>query len=130
MGLVGRREATRVPTSVKSRATARKMKGTFAVPQTPASSTTRVGLLRTRRTADAESSATDNRPSDQASREAARRFIPPTPRYYVPLSLPSQHHSTVLPSPKRYGICYEEKFRKYRAWLSIAPWLANRVRDY
>src|SRR5918999_1455198 len=80
MGLVGRREATRAPTSVKSRATARKMKGTFAVPQTPALSTTRVGLLRTRRTADAESSATDNRPSDQASQEAARVLIPLTPR--------------------------------------------------
>src|SRR5687767_7380992 len=80
MGLPGRRDATRAPTSVKSRATARKMKGTFTVPQTPALSTTRVGLLRTRSTADAESSATDNRPSDQASQEAVRRLILPSPR--------------------------------------------------
>ena len=54
MGLVGRREATRAPTSVKSRVTARKMKGTFPVPQTPALSTTRVGLFRTRSTVDAD----------------------------------------------------------------------------
>src|ERR687897_807779 len=80
MGLVGRRDATRAPTSVKSRATARKMKGTFAVPQTPALSTTRVGPFRTRSTVDAESSATDIRPSDQASQEAARVLIPLTPR--------------------------------------------------
>src|ERR671910_3635565 len=80
MGLAGRREATRAPTSVKSRVTTRKMKGTFAVPQTPALSTTRVGLFRTRSTVDAESSATDIRPSDLANQEAARVLIPLTPR--------------------------------------------------
>src|ERR687898_475039 len=80
MGLVGRRDATRAPTSVNPRAVVRTKKGTFAVPQTPGPSTTRVGLFRTRRTADTESRATDNKPSDQACQEVARRLIPPTPR--------------------------------------------------
>ena len=62
------------------RAVVRTKKGTFAVPQTPGPSTTRVGLFRTRRIADAESNATDNKPSDQACQEVARRLIPPTPR--------------------------------------------------
>src|SRR5215208_641303 len=53
-------------------------------------------------------SATHATHSDHASLVAVRRLIPPI-LAPVPLSLLSQHHSTALPSPKRYDNRYEDR---------------------
>src|SRR5215203_3128102 len=64
---------------------------------------------KTRRRTLRAVSAKESAHADHASQEAVRpltcRLLDP-----LPLPLPPQHHSTALPSPKRYDNLYEEKF--------------------
>ena len=103
MGLRGRLQAIRAPTSGKTRKSTppRKLPTLGSAPQL-------LGICADRARTNSGKLATNmatHRPaSDQDNQKATR--TPPSPGR-VPLALPSQRYSTVLPSPSRYGKRYE-----------------------
>src|SRR5215211_2281597 len=98
MGFSGRREATSAPTVGYVRASRAKSMLRRRGP----SSLAGIGGVSRLSSHVNPRRATYNTHIDQASQAAERRFMPPTPWIGLSLPLLSQHHSTALPSLKRY----------------------------
>src|SRR5215213_6196259 len=111
MALSGRLEAIRAPTNGKTRKSPPPKRATTVLQELEGC---RAGVpdKNKRVNATPATNMVRERPaSDQASQEEAREFIPPPPRSCSPFRLPSQPHSTGLPSPKRHGARYEKEER-------------------
>src|SRR5918994_4743726 len=106
-GFPGRLEAIMAPTIGKGRKGSRAHNGVLMppVPQLLGGRTGRVAICRA---TAARNKTTESAASDQASHEVVRVVIPLAPCCGAWFAR-SRHHSTALPSPKRYGKRYEDE---------------------